>query len=84
MKDYEGPELQSKICNLPCFNEKIQVICNQHINCMQMYVVKSALKQQFSLIKLSLCSLHFDYIICLLHRTNVKPLVISIIREILS
>lgn len=52
MEVYKGQVLQSK--TLACFNEKIEVICNQHINCMQMYVVKSAQKQQFSLIKLSL------------------------------
>lgn len=37
---------------------KIQVICNQHINYMQMYVVKSAQKQQVSLIKLSIVPLY--------------------------
>lgn len=43
-----------KDLNLPRFNEKIQVICNQNINYMQMYVVKYIQKQHFSLIKLSI------------------------------
>lgn len=41
---------------------KKSIICNQHIDCMQMYMVANAQKQKVSLIKHS-TSLYFDYII---------------------
>lgn len=57
---------------------KKSIICNQHIDCMQMYMVADAQKQKVSLIKYS-TSLCFDYIIHLLHRTNVNSLIIIIL-----
>lgn len=57
---------------------KKSIICNQHIDCMQMYVVANVQKQKVSLIKHS-PSLYFDYIIHLLYRTNVNSLIIIIL-----